>query len=584
MNTEPTQSNEASRLRLILGQMPIVLFSTDTEFRVTYLFGAPLDLLGLHPEELVGTSILDFFTTRDPAHPPITALRRALAGESVSYEVEWGARIFQVHLCPLERNDEVMGAIGAGLDITERKQAEEELRQRELEQKFLADTSAVLASSIDYETTLPKLARLAVPYLADWCIVHFVEPDGRFRRLEVAGHTTEQEQLLQQLADRYPARYEGEEHPIGRVLRTGESVLIEEMSDADFDRISRGPEHLVILKQLGMASAIIVPLASHGKVLGAIAFVRSTTEKTYSAADLAMAEEVARRAAMAVDHARLYKESLETRDRLQSQAAALERAQAEIRTVNDELREANEKLVQRTEEAEHANSAKSAFLATMSHELRTPLNAISGYAEILEMGIRGPVTSAQRDDLARIRHNQEHLLGLINDVLNFAKIEAGQVRYQIVDVELNSLLAGIRELIEPQVKAKKLKYEYRPSQVELMAHADPERTEQIVLNLVTNAIKFTDPGGSVVLTADKDDSRVAIRVQDSGHGISREKKDVIFEPFVQVDPVLTRSNEGTGLGLSISRDLARAMEGDLTVESAPGEGSTFTLVLPASDL
>ncbi len=218
----------------------------------------------------------------------------------------------------------------------------------------------------------------------------------------------------------------------------------------------------------------------------------------------------------------------------------------------------------------------------MSHELRTPLNAISGYAEILELGIRGAVTDAQRDDLRRIRHNQQHLLGLINDVLNFAKIEAGQVKYNIVDLGVSDLLMGMRELIEPQVSSKTLLYECRLPSTELIVRADPERTEQILLNLLTNAIKFTSVGGEIVLWAERAGNRVAIHVRDNGRGINAERLENIFEPFVQVDPVLTRTNEGTGLGLSISRDLARAMSGELTVESTPGAGSVFTLELPIS--
>ncbi|HEX9936464.1 MAG TPA: HAMP domain-containing sensor histidine kinase, partial [Longimicrobium sp.] len=266
--------------------------------------------------------------------------------------------------------------------------------------------------------------------------------------------------------------------------------------------------------------------------------------------------------------------------------------QAEMEMAHDELQRANEDLAERTRDAERAraaadeaNAAKSAFLATMSHELRTPLNAIAGYAQLLEMGIHGEVNDTQREYLEKIRRNQMHLLGLINDVLNFAKIEAGQVQYDIGDVPLDETLAAVEALIEPQVSARKHQYTYRRGDAGVQVRADRDRVEQIILNLLSNAVKFTAPGGRIVMEWEAEDRVVRVRVRDSGRGIPNEKLPAIFEPFVQVDPALTRSSEGTGLGLAISRDLARAMKGDLTVESREGAGSTFTLTLPrARDL
>jgi signal transduction histidine kinase len=196
------------------------------------------------------------------------------------------------------------------------------------------------------------------------------------------------------------------------------------------------------------------------------------------------------------------------------------------------------------------------------------------------MGIHGEVNDTQREYLEKIRRNQMHLLGLINDVLNFAKIEAGQVQYEIADVPLDETLAAVEALIEPQVKARQHAYIYRRGDGGVRVRADRDRVEQIVLNLLSNAVKFTSPGGRIVMDWETDDQVVRVRVRDDGRGIPHEKLPSIFEPFVQVDPALTRSSEGTGLGLAISRDLARAMKGDLTVESQEGVGSTFTLTLP----
>ena len=233
-------------------------------------------------------------------------------------------------------------------------------------------------------------------------------------------------------------------------------------------------------------------------------------------------------------------------------------------------------------EAEQANRAKSQFLASMSHELRTPLNAIGGYVELIELGLRGPVTPQQLTDLDRVKRAQQHLLGLINDVLNFARLEAGKIALDLRDVPLSEVLDEAEALIEPQAAERGILYGRGPGEGEVLVRADREKLEQVLLNLLSNAIKFTGPGGSVSLDYEADAAEVRIRVRDTGCGIPAEKLDAVFEPFVQVDPDLTRTRHGTGLGLAISRELARAMAGDLTVESVEDEGSTFTVHLPAA--
>jgi PAS domain S-box-containing protein len=234
------------------------------------------------------------------------------------------------------------------------------------------------------------------------------------------------------------------------------------------------------------------------------------------------------------------------------------------------------------EMAEAANRAKAEFLANMSHELRTPLNAIAGYADLMLMGIHGELNDAQSADVERMRRSGQHLLSLINDILNFAKIEAGQLRYHLEPVPLAALLGDLEALVTPQVTQRGLRYESARGEGGLAVWADAEKTRQILLNLVTNAIKFTEPGGSIRVSYHRADGGVRIRVRDTGRGIAPEQQRRIFDPFVQVDRHLTaESQQGVGLGLAISRDLARGMGGDLGVQSEMGKGSTFTLWLPA---
>ena len=231
--------------------------------------------------------------------------------------------------------------------------------------------------------------------------------------------------------------------------------------------------------------------------------------------------------------------------------------------------------------AEAASRAKGEFLAVMSHELRTPLNAIGGYAELLEMGLRGPVTLQQREDLNRIQTSQRHLLGLINEVLNYAKLETGTVHFEIVDVNVRDALSAAESLVAPQARNKGLTLVVRDAAPDLAVRADPEKLRQILVNLLSNAVKFTDRSGRVELYCTSDAASVFIHVNDSGMGIPAEKLDAIFDPFVQVRADLTRVHEGTGLGLAISRDLARGMGGDITAASTLDVGSTFTVRLDA---
>jgi signal transduction histidine kinase len=231
-------------------------------------------------------------------------------------------------------------------------------------------------------------------------------------------------------------------------------------------------------------------------------------------------------------------------------------------------------------EAEKSSKLKSEFLGMMSHELRTPLNAIGGYVQLMEDGLRGPITPEQRTDLGRIKRSQRHLLSVIENVLGFLKLGAGRVSYDIRSVPFDDVVTNVEDIARPLMESKQLRYQRQAPPQHLRVFADQEKVQQIVLNLLSNAIKFTEAGGGVTLTWVLAGSTVVTRVHDTGCGIPRDRLETIFEPFVQVDSSRTRPAGGTGLGLSISRDFAVGMGGKLFVESELGEGSTFTLVLP----
>ena len=283
--------------------------------------------------------------------------------------------------------------------------------------------------------------------------------------------------------------------------------------------------------------------------------------------------------------ARLSHEVKKRADDIDAANRQLEEQAVEMVMLNEELQTTNEQLEQRSAEAEEANRVKSEFLANMSHDLRTPLNAIIGYVDLLEGGIRGPVTAEQLADLSRIRRSGSHLLALINQVLDFAKVEAGRVQLVLDDLPVDGVLSELRPLVDPQVKAKGLTL-FVQSGTNLTVRADREKLDQILVNLLGNAIKFTDAGGRIDVTCRDEDSVVRFDVRDTGEGIPADQLDAVFDPFVQVErrnrPRDSRlaGSHGVGLGLSISRQLARAMLGDLTVASRVGEGSTFTLRLP----
>ena len=704
---------ERTRLRAVLDAMPDAASVYDHAWRLVYLNPAAEALAraaGVDPAALVGRVVWEALPG-EPDDGAFAEFRRLVAaGGPAEFEAYSPApldRWFESRIAPTPD-----GAVVLSRDVTARKRAA-------LGEQLLVRAGALLTSSLDYRITAQQLAELVVPVLADWCAIDVVNPDtGALEPLAVAHADPARVAWAHELRRRYPPDANGAGS--AAAVRTGQSQLHPEITDDMLRAAARDEEHLRLLRQVGFRSAVVLPLTAQGRTLGTLTLVWSDSQRRYDAADVALAEEVARRAALAIDNARLFaaeQVARRTAERLQSLTAALSgavtpaavgevvlehgvralgaqsgvvalvtpdglaleiiastgyppvacmgagrrwRADASIpiaeaaRTGQPVLVEsraawaaryggpqtpprsddkawaafplgegaargallwtfdgarsvwADERAVMATvsrlcsqaldrarlfeaeqrarRDAEMANRAKSEFLATMSHELRTPINAALGYADLMALGIRGPVTEAQREDLARLRRSQQRLLHLVNDVLNFARLESGHIQYRSDDVPLDEVLTGAEALVAPLLQAKDLEYVYHPVDPTVLVRTDRERLEQILLNLLSNAVKFTPPGGRVTLEAEARERAVEVRVRDTGRGIPPDKLEAIFEPFVQVDQGLTRSAEGTGLGLAISRELARAMGSELTAASVDGSGSTFTLTLPRAGI
>jgi signal transduction histidine kinase len=268
-----------------------------------------------------------------------------------------------------------------------------------------------------------------------------------------------------------------------------------------------------------------------------------------------------------------------TQGQLEQQAQLLEDQAVEMEQALERLRETTTEAEEAREVAEVANRAKNDFLAVMSHELRTPLNAIVGYAELLHDGVAGPVTDVQREQLARVQLSARHLVELVDDILSFSRIEAGQENLRVAPIDVAEVTREAGVLVEPVVAAKGLTFSISTPNEKATFMSDPAKVRQVLVNLLSNAIKFTDDGG-ITLSSQVENGRVVFEVQDTGIGIASEHQEQVFETFWQVDQTATRKTGGAGLGLSVSRRLARALGGDLDVESEIGKGSRFRFWVP----
>jgi PAS domain S-box-containing protein len=419
---------------------------------------------------------------------------------------------------------------GIARDITERKRRKET-------QRFLVEASAILGASLDYETTLQSVARLSVPFVADWCIVYVVDADDTaIQPLAVMHANAAQVALVWELERRenqHPHALTG----VPRAIRTGQSELYENIPDAADATTTGDAERFRVARQLNLKSAMIVPLVARGRTLGAITFATAESGRHYGRADLAFAEDLAQRAALAVDNARLYRE------------------------------------------AQEANRLKDEFLATLSHELRTPLTSILGWTNLLRSVKFDEVTSGRA--LETIERNARSQKQLIDDLLDASRIITGKLRLELKPTELKAVVESACHAARPAAEAKGIELHLALERAASIVAGDAERLQQVVWNLLSNAVKFTPERGRVEVRLARVGTQAEISVRDTGQGIKAEFLPFVFERFRQADGTTTRTHGGLGLGLAIVRHLVELHGGTVAADSEGlGAGATFKVSLP----
>jgi len=414
-----------------------------------------------------------------------------------------------------------------------RHQAEEAERRS----TFLAEASRVLASSLDWETTLAQVARLVVPGLADLCTVDVLEEHGGIRRLAAAYIDPANVGLARELPDHESIDLGA--HSLAKVLRTGKSEFHSHVTDEVLDAIGTDAEHRAALRALGLRSIMVVPLSARGRRLGAITFCSAESGRRYGGPDLAFAEDLAGRAAQAIDNARLYRM------------------------------------------AQEASRAKDEFLATVSHELRTPLTAIIGWTRVLRS--RPPDAATIGDALETIERNARAQAQIINDLLDVSRIITGMLRLNVRPIDLVAVIGEAVAALRPAIDAKALELvtDLHPTAAPFVG--DPDRLQQVVWNLLSNAVKFTPAGGRIVVGLARVKGQAQISVTDTGQGITAEFLPYVFDRFRQAESVSSRSHSGLGLGLAIVRHIVELHGGTVHAESSgTGRGATFIVDMPVA--
>jgi PAS domain S-box-containing protein len=554
--THLEREDEARRwFAVTLRSIGDAVIATDPDGRVTFMNAVAERLTGWRDGEARGQNLDEVFCilseqTRQVAESPVAKVLRegkvvGLANHTVLRSKEGRESPIDDSAAPiLDEGGRLFGVVLVFRDVTDEK-------REQVRREFMARAGEALVSSLDYRTTLSTVAQFAVPELADWCAVEIVEAAGKPPQQVAVAHVDPAKvHFARELGERYPPNPDAHTGA-PEVIRTGKSQLYSEIPAALLEAGAQDAEHLRIIRDLKLESAMVVPLKGHVRTLGAMTFVYAESGRRYSEADLAFAEDFARRAAMALENAMAMKEVEDARAR------------------EHRLRG----------EAEIANRAKDEFLATVSHELRTPLNAILGWT----LTLRGRNQEPEVDrPLAIIERNARAQTKLIEDVLDVSRIISGKLVLNLGSTSLAEAVEASIETVTPAAAAKRIAITSRVDDRSLTIVADMERLQQVVWNLLTNAVKFTPKDGEVSLQAYREGSDICISVRDTGEGIRPEALPLVFEPFQQADASTTRRHGGLGLGLAIVKHIVTAHGGTIHAESdGEGKGATFVVRLPA---
>ncbi|HET7435133.1 MAG TPA: ATP-binding protein, partial [Thermoanaerobaculia bacterium] len=496
------------------------------------------------PADITGARLGDLLVRDDPAN--VEYLRAFIASghrltDAASVEVDRNGKTkhFINNLIGVVEDGVLVRAWGTQRDITESRHTSEERTQLVERLAFLADVTAVLGSSLDLDKTLVTIADAAVPRFADWCFIDLFDDNGRLQRI-VTRHTDEQKVALALEARRLFPPPDSLIVGVPAVARTGQIHFVEHVDDTVRATIAQNEQHEAMLRELGVHTFVVVPLTAHGRTLGTIGFAHSDLARHFSTADVQLAEDLGRRAGLAIDNARLYGE------------------------------------------LERANRAKDEFLAMLSHELRTPMTATLGWAAMLQIGgVSEEMLMMAVESIAQSTRTQARL---IDDLLDVSRIVTGKMRLAPQPVRVALPLIAAIETLRPAADAKQIELINAVVDRDVRVHGDAGRLQQIFTNLVSNAVKFTPRGGRVTVALSRDDANVRVSVRDTGEGIAPELLPFIFERFRQGDSGSTRRHGGLGLGLSIARNLVELHGGSLTASSdGVGRGAELVITLPLLD-
>ncbi len=521
--------------RLLAETMPQIVWAASPDGMIDYLNKRTCDFTGRTQEELIGAAWLNGIHA-DDREATVANWMGVVRSEAPTYEAEFRIRrfdgLYRWHLSravPLRAADgHVLRWLGTCTDIEDQKRTAARLN-------LLAGASSILASSLEYETTLAAVAKLAVPVLADWCLVDLVNERGVLERVAVAHADPTQGKLAAAIKRNEPGTSTGS--PVARAFKTCSPVLLPEFTVEMLQGPASSAKVLALVEAMAPRSCLAVPLVARGRTLGVVShFFNACSGRHHSEEDLALASEVAQRMAIAVDNALLYRR------------------------------------------AEEASRIKDEFLSTVSHELRTPLTAILGWLQLLRRGL-----SAERRDhaLEVVERNALAQARLIEDLLDVSRILSGKLRLEVGPVDVSAAVEAALESIRPAAEAKGLELSLRFDLQECNILGDANRIQQIIWNLLTNAVKFTPSGGHINVDARRDDSFIEISVRDDGAGIAPEFLPYVFERFRQAEASTNRRYGGLGLGLAIVRHLVELHGGAVSVDSKGiGCGSVFVVRLP----